>query len=741
MFFKKNSMCIVKKHKKAQITLFVIVALIILLGIILSVSFLKNFNSNTTVKKFSLIQDNFQFCFEKSLKDTLKVISKNGGYYILKEKDFNNAFQNKGVYFNNDFFPYYNFLDENCNSNYNECLKTYIPTLKFIEKELSYYTNKNTESCLKNVLENYNSNTTDKILYDNFKVDSKIYLKDDVIKYSSVLKGSFKKNSDTKNSFSISDEINSDFKQLYDVVKAFSSFEYKTGFLEYYILDIISLNSGVGKKYPPFYSFDFSYNIDFWNSISVSNILKEDINKQFSILRFSSSEDVNNMKEKNIPLFLKKYFVTLKKGRSNVFLGDVAFLNFISAPKVNVKFNSQSFVKGEKINMPVEIFSSIIPIRVYSTKYDVKTPLLFSVRSKNSDLIFNFALEANIKHNSPVKNAVSSFNIQSYNENFNNDNNNLDSKEFLALQKIKNSNFYCNKPLGNKIKVSFYDENNNVLNNDFILNFFCGLESCYYNVKSGNTFFIPQCYNAKLSFKDKNNVYDFNVFENYNSLDNSFYDEFKLQGFKKHKLDLKINVYDLLRVSEREAEKNSDKLFKDKSRLLSFKPDHYNLSDNKRFLEDDEFLILTFKKLNSDFFYNVKLSKDNFYKNKNIFLYPGEYSLNIILLKNLSSPFYIPKRESCIVGNPDFICIGRQTFDKVEFKDSFVEFSYNFNESNPFILEYNSIKDDDGVLEFDIPAFSFFKVPESERFVEDLSFMDYGSEIFLTNNFLGVKVK
>ncbi len=712
--------------------------MIILLGIILSFSFYNNFKKNFNSQEFSFIQDNFQSCYDTSLKESLKFIAKNGGYIVFNEDDYEKYFFNKGFYFQKNFYPYYNFLDENCveNNNYNECLKSFIPDFDFVVKQIQYLSSIKTEECLKNVLEEYNKNTSQKILYDNFKVESKIYFKPDSLKYTATLKGVFKKDSATKNIFKISDSFNTDFKKLYDIVKAFSSFEYTTGFLEYYILDIISLNSGVDKKYPPFYSISFSYNTNFWDSYSVSRSLKEDVKKHFSLLRFSSEDDYYNIKNNNIPLFLKKYFITLKNKDS--FLGDYAFLQFVSIPNNNfgydiVSFNSQPYISGEKISMPVEFLSNVIPIGIYTTKYDVKIPLLFSVRSKNSDLFFNFALESNIKHNSPVK-SISSFN------NAFEENNIVDNNDFVALQKIKNSNFYCNKPLGNKVKFNFFDENNNLID-DVVLSFNCNVDSCNYNVNSNQELFLPQCYNAKLSFIDKNKIYDFDVINNYKSLDNSFFDEFNIISYKKHKLNLKINIFDLIKVTEREAEQNSDSLFKNKDRLISLKPDHYEVSSNKRFLEDNENLILIFKKLNSDFFYTLKINNSNYDDYKNIYLYPGSYSLNIILIKNLTVPFYIPEREDCVFGSPDFVCIGRQTYNSIEFNSSFVEFSFSFNESNPFVLDYNVIKNDNAVLEFDIPAFVLFKIPESERFIEDLSFMNYGSEIFLTDKNLGVKIK
>ncbi len=714
--------------KKAQVTLFVIIAMIVLLGIVIGVSFFKSFNNSFTSEEFSLIQDNFQSCYDNSLKESLKFVAKNGGYAVFNEEDYEKNFIDKGIYFEKSFYPYYNFLDDNCDSN-SECLKSYFPNFDFVVKQITYITNLKTEECLKNALEEYNKNSSQKISYNNFNVDSKIVFNDEKVKYTATLKGDFKKNSVTKNVFKISDSFNTDFKKLYGIVKAFSSFEYKTGFLEYYILDIISLNSGVDKKYPPFYSISFSYNTDFWNSYTVSSLLKEDVKKYFSLLRFSSEEDYYNLEDNNVPLFLKKYFVTLKDDNDD-FLGDNAFLQFVSVPYSKVYFSNQPYISGEKISMPVEFLSNIIPIRIYSTKYDVEMPLLFSVRSKNSDLFFNFAFESNIKHNSPVKS------ISSFNNKINDIN--IEDKNIIAFEKIKNSNFYCSKPLGNKVKFKFYDENNNVLN-DIVVNFNCNVESCNYNVDSNNAIFLPQCYNAKISFLDKNKIFDFDVIENYKSLDNSFYDEFNIVGYKKHKLNLKINIYDLIKVTEREVEEN--KLFKDKNRLLSLKPDHYELSTNKRSLEDNENLILIFKKLNSDFFYTIKINNSNYEDYKNIYLYPGSYSLDIILLKNLSSPFYIPEREECVFGSPDFVCVGRQKYDKVEFKDSFIEFSYSFNESNPFILDYNIIKNDDKTLEFNIPAFVLFKIPESERFLEDLSFMNYGNEIFLTDNNLGVRVK
>ncbi len=712
MYFNYN-----KTKKKAQVTLFVIIAMIILLGIILSYSFIKSLNTNFNSEEFNFIQNSFQQCYENNLKSNIKTLARNGGYLYLDKDEFEKYLENndvKGYFFKNNFYPYYNYLDNNV-------LKTSLPTISFIEEELSFFTNKKTENCIINNIEKYNSNTTNKIFYNNIKVDSKVVISEDKIKYSSTLKGTFKKNSATKSSFKISDSFNSDFKKMYDIVKGFSSYEYFTGFLEYYILDIISLNDGVGKKYPPFYALDFSYNINFWNSNTVSSELKNDIKKQFSIFRFSSKDDLENYN--TLPLMLKRAFITLKN--KDDYFGDYAFLHFVDVPDVDVKFNKQLFVSGEKINMPVDILSSLIPIRVYYTKYDIKAPILFSVRSKNSDLLFNFAFETNIKHNSPVKEKVSPY-IEDFNVN----------DDAVFLEKVRESDFYCRKPLGNKVSFEFYDEDNNKLDNVNIL-FFCGDESCAYSYNSNNNkVTLPLCYNAKISFK--HNDLDFDNINDYKSLDNSFEDSFSLVGYKKHKLSLKVNIYDLLKVTEREAEEKSSKLFKDKNRLISLKPDHYELSSNKRFFENGENLILTFKKLNSDFFYSIKINNSNYNDYKEIYLYPGDYSLNILLLKKLDEPFYIPEREDCVFGYPNFVCIGRQKYDKVEFNNTFLEFSFNYNESLPFNIPFDKVKNDNAVLEFNIPAFVLFKVPENERFIDDLSFMDYGSEIFLTNNNLGV---
>jgi hypothetical protein len=139
--------------KRGQLTIFIILAIVIVTLILLYSVFKTNL-LNQPIKDSELIKDQITNCLELNTQHALIFVSYQGGHNTPPEKHFS---------FSPSFFPYYYYQGENL-----------MPTLKEIELEMSEFVKENLGTCL------------NEIKKDNFEVDYKLKQVDVKIKEEGV---------------------------------------------------------------------------------------------------------------------------------------------------------------------------------------------------------------------------------------------------------------------------------------------------------------------------------------------------------------------------------------------------------------------------------------------------------------------------------------------------------------------------------------------------------------------------
>jgi hypothetical protein len=116
--------------RKGQLTIFIIVAVVIVMAIIIYFTSLKDL-FNRPIEGSETLRDSIVECLDFTTKNSLYFVSYQGGYNHAPEKHFS---------FSPTFFPYYYFEGDDL-----------FPTIDLIEKEMAEYVEENLDSCLDDI--------------------------------------------------------------------------------------------------------------------------------------------------------------------------------------------------------------------------------------------------------------------------------------------------------------------------------------------------------------------------------------------------------------------------------------------------------------------------------------------------------------------------------------------------------------------------------------------------------------
>jgi hypothetical protein len=116
-------------NKRAQVTIFIIVALLIIAAIVVFFLFRGNTNTGNGSPEISPIYTKTLSCLESTTKEGVKYVALQGGYYNIPEE--------LSVYYLAEEVPYY-YLDS----------KTTIPSILKVEDELESYISENLKLCI-----------------------------------------------------------------------------------------------------------------------------------------------------------------------------------------------------------------------------------------------------------------------------------------------------------------------------------------------------------------------------------------------------------------------------------------------------------------------------------------------------------------------------------------------------------------------------------------------------------------
>jgi hypothetical protein len=431
-------------NKKAQVTIFIIVAILIVA--IVGVFFLlkDKIVPSKVPSDFQPAYENFVSCLKDELITGSKVLESQGGYIYLPRFESGSEYMpfSSQLNFLGNPVPYWYYVSGN------NIQKEQIPNINSMQSELEKFVNSQVVNCIP---ENLDSD----IELEVGKPSAKISIKSNEIQMNLDMLFNLRKG-DTTSKFNNHEVIvDSDLGNLYDNALAVYDAEQSNMFLEDYAVDTLRL-------YAPVDGVEMSCSPKIWNANDVFNNLKTAISLNTEALKTSGAND--------------DYFVVdslRDKISSEVRVGFMNSGNWSSTFEVNP---SDGFLMianpvGNQQGLGVLGFCYVPYHFVYSVKY----PVMVQVYSQNTDEIFQFPFAVVIQGNKPREALNSS--AASYNSSVN-------------VCENKNTDF----------SVRVYNQDSQRIN-DASISFDCFAESCSLGDTNNGLFEgkVPQCANSYIT--------------------------------------------------------------------------------------------------------------------------------------------------------------------------------------------------------------------------------------------------
>ena len=289
MFIKKG----VKGNNRGQVTVFVIIAILIIAGVGLYFLLRNNTSSSAVPAEFKGVYDNFVFCLQNKLSLGVSVLESRGGYIVPPDFVAGSEFMpfSSQLDFLGNPVPYWYYVSGNNIPEEN------VPTLSSMENELANFVNNNVNDCIP-------ENFGDGIQLNTGASDASVSIKSNEVDLNLRMNFDLKRNNTSSNIDSHQVVVKTDLGMLYDnAVKVYDS-EQKTLFLENYTIDILNL-------YAPVDGVDISCSPKIWNAASVFSDLQNAVEDNIQTLK-TSGDDKNYFVINKVAFAIRILFLLVK---------------------------------------------------------------------------------------------------------------------------------------------------------------------------------------------------------------------------------------------------------------------------------------------------------------------------------------------------------------------------------------------------------------------------------------------
>lgn len=418
--------------KKSQISIFVIISAILILGMIVLLS--TNFDKVNVFKedKSSYKVQNFvESCLELESKTAINKIGQTGGWLYHPPMLFTNRGQQpiinkraEGLNFLEKveipYWHYYNDVSEEFELNIPE----YDSNSKYsMKNQLKKYVDDNLENnCLQSFIVFENQY---KIKYEPREVKTEVIFENENIYVNLYLPIEIDEITNNNTEFVDTFKIKLDNKLLvpYLISRDITIAEANSSFIEKRVMSFITPYQSPDTRdlLPPFYDFKMKYDFRPWDVSKVETLVKQILNSNIGLLQFVNS----NYQPEELPLELQDS--EFAQGVYSIYVKDYIsehsiiketdprtfnkYKDYTVVPKFEPffpMFFSLSPSMGNVILLPKpEAIMGFIPFffTEYVATYEMSMPILFNIKdsTSNEKFTFNLALEANIAHNTPLK--------------------------------------------------------------------------------------------------------------------------------------------------------------------------------------------------------------------------------------------------------------------------------------------------------------------------------------------------
>lgn len=418
-----------RMNRKSQITIFVILALIILIAagvyFYLQASSIKvkppveNLEVSDDIKP---IQTYVLSCLDSVSREALIKLGNNGGYIDVSGFKISPIAYDSDVYlFEPQQLPYWYYMHDCQQSNFG-CIDSLRPALcdnkdycpinsrgeNSIEEQLNVYIKENINNCI----DDFNTfNDRFSVKAGNLNVKTSINDKDVqfVLEYplDINLKGT-EKRAEIK-SFVVSQDVR--LKDVYELATNITIAESKTRFLEEMTLNLISIYSGLDEsKLPPFREIQFGLNKHTWTRTKVRETLQNDVLPYMGfvqILGTPNSVSLLSADLSDYSIYADGIYKSLEVDVLNQ-TTDLEARILYTYPDIYLSIGNSEIIKPEQLNADNFVMKLTgIFLTEYKFKYDISYPLIVQIRDDNAfkgeGYTFSYAVETNIRKNTAIK--------------------------------------------------------------------------------------------------------------------------------------------------------------------------------------------------------------------------------------------------------------------------------------------------------------------------------------------------
>jgi len=372
-----------EKGKKAQVAIFVIIALVIVAGIVIFFVFKDSLMNGNVPGEFSPVFKAYEECIEEETKAGLDLAGTQGGRINPGEYIPGGEYAPSGNQLNFLGFPvpYWFYVSGN------GIIKENVPTKSEIENELSVYIGDRIENC--NFEEFYGQGFD--ILLEKPEVRMAISEKKVSVKVISPLTVSKENESAMKSQYDLS--INSQFGGFYLWATEVYKKEMGEAFLEEYAIDVLRL-------YAPVDGLEISCSPRVWQTNQVADDIKIGLEENINTIKFSG--DYYKLTNST-----RKYFVVDKQSED--------FVNVVYSKgwptKIEIIGAENGLMLAEPIGNQPGLGVMGFCYSPYHFVYDVYFPVLIQIY--NGEELFQFPVIVIIDNNIPREVDLSSgFTIQ-----------------------------------------------------------------------------------------------------------------------------------------------------------------------------------------------------------------------------------------------------------------------------------------------------------------------------------------
>lgn len=423
------------ENKKAQVTMFVILGVVILLAA--SLYFFMHYQltkdqpgidvidvSLETRPMFQLVEG----CLQQVTLDGLEQIGRQGGWIDFSGLKISELpYDSDVVYLPPNNVVYWRHLDDCGTSNsenlceesnkpplckpgnYQNCFST-VAGDNSIQEQLENYIIENIDSCL----DNFKSleNQYDIEVLDDPTATVYFYKEDTkaLLNYPIKIKSLMNDNTKTVEEFLIGTNLK--FAEMYNLADEIVDFAKESSFYESQTMNLISIYSGMDKALPPtdgitFFSPQFNY----WNQFEINEILRYDLLPFMGAIRYMNFQNFYPIVEEMQYGEYKKYSqgmyssMTPKLGNNTKLYPYDLEHQYLYAPIYSKVGNGEAVLQPKNLIEGANEIMKMAGLYLldYRFEYDMRYPLILSLKDPDAlngqGFELNFAIEVNIQNN------------------------------------------------------------------------------------------------------------------------------------------------------------------------------------------------------------------------------------------------------------------------------------------------------------------------------------------------------